>query len=1621
VTKNKSDRRPESPAPTDEAPVARDERSAVASFPIVGVGASAGGLEAFTQLLKALPLDTGMGFVLVQHLDPEHESALTQILSRATSLPVCDVTNNQPVQPNHVYIIPPDTNLSIVAGILKLQPRPKTRTPHRPIDSFFESLAQDQHERAIGVVLSGTASDGTLGLEAIKVEGGITFAQDDSAKYDSMPRSAVAAGCVDLVLSPTDIALELARIAKHPYVAGQPLELSARAPEDLEEATAHQDNDSPLPTGGNGSPRTGAAPARAERGRGKGTESQAAKGADDGYAKTLSLLRNHSGVDFSLYKSSTIERRVARRLVISKQNTLEDYAKFLGGNVKELDALCTDVLISVTSFFRNPEAFDALQRDVLPELLKQPGDEPIRVWVPGCSTGQEAYSIAIAFMESAEKAPRGRNLQVFATDLNEKLLDKARFGLYPKSLSEDISPERLRRFFVEEQGGYRVSKSLREMVVFAKQNLFADPPFSRMDLISCRNLLIYLGPTLQKKAIPTFHYALKPGGFLLLGASESVSGYTELFEPVDRKYKIYSKKAAPTPAFHLPASREHGERASSARRAPALPVGQPHPTDGFNNELSAQREADRVTVNQFAPPGVLVNADLQVLQFRGSTGAFLEPPVGKASFNVLKMAREGLMLPLRAAINEAKKENKTTRRDNVRVKQNGEDRAVHLEIIPLKNLPEPCFLILFEEAEKADRAPLREQPAKPPISKQEETNRIAELETDLSETREYLQTIQEQHEATNEELQASSEEVQSANEELQSINEELETSKEELESSNEELSTVNEEMTHRNSELNVLNNDLVNFQNSTRLVVLLLGRDLTIRRFSPQAEKQFELLPTDLGRPLSHLRHNLVLADDAKTPLDLEALCVEVITSVQEQEREVRDKAGHWHSLRVRPYTTLDHKIDGAVLLLLEIDELKQSEQAVAVARDYAENMVDTVREPLLVLDSDLRIDSANRAFYRAFRVEPAETVGTFIYNLGNHQWDIPRLRELLEEILMQSTSIEEFQVEHDFEQLGHRIMLLNARRILDPQRKTERILLAIEDITARKRAEAALLEAGALQRAIFNSANFSSIATDEKGVIQIFNVGAERMLGYTAAEVMNKLTPADLSDPQELIARATALSTEFATTITPGFEALVFKAARGIEDVYELTKVRKDGSRFPAIVSVTALRDPQDAIIGYLLIGTDNTARSLVEAERTRLEIQKQEQAAELSDLHRRKDEFLAMLSHELRSPLAPIANAVELLGLQKGSETLIQQQARGIIQRQMGHLQHLVDDLLEVSRITTGRVQLRRVPVTVSTIVEGAVETARPLIEKRRHELTVSLPPEPIWLQADTARMEQVLVNLLTNAAKYTPEGGHVTLTVELVSGTALAAGSSSGNIAATTPAASAVPLTRPADECIIRICDTGVGISPELLPHVFDLFTQAERSLDRSQGGLGIGLALVHRLTELHGGTVEAHSTLGQGSEFVVHLPVMSDEAHVSGKALAAGSSLAPRPSPLAPHLKVLVVDDNVDTVLSFSMLLKASGHDVRNAHDGPTAVQVALDYQPDVVLLDIGLPGLNGYQVAKRIRQEPNLKNVVLVALTGYGQEADRQTALEAGFNHHLVKPARLEQLQKILATVSEKVT
>ena len=1480
-----------------------------------------------------------MGFVLVQHLDPQHDSALTTILQRATSLPLHEVTNNLRVEPNHVYVIPPNAILSIRAGVLTLRARVKDRTPPRSIDRFFEALADDRRHQAIGVILSGTADDGTLGLEAIKAEGGITFAQDDSAKYDSMPRCAVAAGGVDYVLSPKAIARELARIAKHPAVA---TDTFRRADADRTASVTDEDDDT-LPPGGRGAPDAGGNHGSRSGSVGDRHRNGGVRKDEDAFTSTLLLLRDHSGVDFSLYKSSTIQRRIKRRMVLSKHDTAEAYVKFLHGNSTELDALYSDVLISVTSFFRNPDTFTVLQRVVWPALLKQRGDEPVRVWVLGCSTGQEAYSLAMSFAEAADRT-KSRALQVFATDLNETLLDKARRGLYAKTVAQDLSPERLRRFFVEENGGYRVGKALRDTVVFARQNVISDPPFSRMDLISCRNVLIYLEPDLQKRVFPVFHYALKPGGFLCLGASESIGAFTDLFDPVDKTHKVFAKRAAlSAAALQLPAGKVHTRAPaniavrSSNRRRPQ-PSLSGTPAEQLGGEIAAVREADRLTVKQFAPPAVLIDANLQVLQFRGPTGAYLEPPKGKASFDLLKMARTGLSEPLRAAIDKAKRGRRTVRREGVRIERDGTTRVVNVDVIPLNNLRERAFLIVFEEASRArpmSAAPMRGQEAAGArVSRRGKTRRESHLEQELAETQDYLQSIQEQHEASNEEMQASSEEVQSANEELQSINEELETSKEELESANEELITVNDELSHRSAELGLLNSDLINIQTSAHLAILVLGRDLTVRRFSAQAEQQFKLIAADVGRPFSHVRHNLDIRD-------LEALITDVIGSVRENERQIQDADGHWFLLRVRPYVSADNTVDGAVLVLVDIDALKRAEAVTAAAREYADNIIDTLREPLMVLDGALRVERVNRAFCSTFAVTPTETVGALLYDLGNRQWDIPELRRMLDDILARDRTIENYSVTHEFERVGKRTMVLNARRLRNPKTMGKRILLAIEDVSAGHR----LRDERDMLAAIVASTDEAIVSKDLNGVVTSWHAGAQRLFGYSPQEAVGHSIAALLLPPERFSEEATILD----------------KVRRGeVIDHFDTTRRRKDGTLIDVSVTISPIRNREGQIVGASKIARDVTeARHLAE---------------ELRLADRRKDEFLAMLGHELRNPLAPILTALELMKL-RGVDMFTRE--RGVIERQVRHVARLVDDMLDIARITRGKVSLEKQPVELAVVIAKAIEIAEPLIAQRGHQLQVAVAETGLVVDADQVRLSQIFANLLTNAARYTEPGGQISVTAKHAPG-----------------------------EVVVDVKDSGMGLSPEVLPHVFELFVQGSRTSDRAQGGLGLGLSLVQSLVALHGGSVTAHSDgPGKGSCFSVRLPLAE-----SPRIVETRDSVEATPA-IGAHTRILLVDDNADATDMLRDMLTDLGYQVAVAYDGPQALVALEQFQADVAVIDIGLPVMDGYELAGHIRRGSQVAR--LIAMTGYGQPADRARSSEAGFDDHLVKPVDVAALLHVI--------
>ncbi len=1374
---------PEEKAGSSDTPAASAQPASSEACAVVGIGASAGGLEAISHLLARLPPDTGMAYVLIEHLDPKHESNLVRILAKATPMPVQESTNGMRVEPNQIYIIPRDTTMTIASGVLKLKPRGDAPGPHLPVDAFFRSLAEDRQSGAIGVILSGTGSDGTLGLEDIKAAGGITLAQDEeSAKFAGMPQSAIRSGCIDVVSTPEGIAEEIARIGRHPYVT---------TPRAVEHAPPVDD--------------------------------------EEGFRKILMLLRNSFGVDFSGYRDSTIRRRILRRMVLNIKDDLADYGRVLEKDGSEREALYQDILINVTSFFREPETFEMLKQSVFPQILKnKAADAPIRIWVPGCSTGQEAYSLAMALIEFLDAGGMSPNIQVFATDLSETLLHKAREGSYPENVEAELSPERLRRFFVRQDARYRVNKVLRDICLFAKQNVAVDPPFSRVDLISCRNLLIYLTPPLQKRVIPTFHYALNPNGFLVLGAAETIGGFSDLFAPIDRAHRIYARTPSST--------RGYPHFTADAVRSGRLPGGRER--DLGRPAVDWQHEADRVVLSRYGPPGVLVNETLEVLQFRGETGAYLKPAAGEASFDVLKMAREGLLFELRSAIADARTRNEEVTRSDVRVRSESEIRKINLRVVPVRSADDGkrCFLVLFEEASSATsphpqpdsgdsrstaatppRARIarwfgRLSPAEPSISPDEQGFRA--LRQELESTREYLQSVIEEQDASNEELKSANEEILSSNEELQSTNEELETAKEELQSVNEELTTINDQLQNRNAELSHLNDDVNNLLTNANVPMVAVSADLRIRRFTPAAAKLLNVLPTDVGRPIGNLRPSIDIED-------LEPLITEVIDTVQVREREVRDREGRHHLLRIHPFRTADKRIDGAVVVLFNVEEVTAQ--------------------------------------------------------------------------------------------------------------------------AARLREKAALIDLS----------SDAIIARDRDSVITFWNHGAQDMYGWTEAETLGKVAHALLQT-------------------SPGGGTDIDALLRS-QDRWqgEVTHTRRDGMRILVESRHVVHRAENGDVLGILEINRDITDRARM--------------MAELSAADRRKNEFLATLAHELRNPLAPMSNGIHVLDA-IGEQEPRAVEARDAINRSVGHMTRLIDDLLDISRITRGHIELRREHIDIGAAVNEVLETFRAMSGAANRELSVRVPSEPLYVDADPVRLTQIVENLLHNAVKFTDDGGRIEIALE-----------------------------REAGRAVLSVRDSGIGIAPENLSVIWDPFVQADTSLERIRGGLGIGLALVKSLVELHGGTVAARSEgVGKGSEFVVKLPI-SAAKRVTAK---AKTDPAPRRKAASAPLsgrRFLIVDDNVDAANSLAALLKVMDNDALVANDGPGALRVAREYQPDIVLLDIGLPGMNGYDVARALRSDSSNGKPLIVAVSGYGSREAMERSVEAGFDAHFVKPMEIGELEQFLAS------
>ena len=958
--------------------------------PVVGIGASAGGLESFEEFFRRFPIKSGVACVLVPHLDPDHVSMLSEILGRVTRMPVVEVKDQMPVVPNQVFIIPPNREMTIFHNKLHLSTPEFSHNQPMKIDLFFRSLAEELGDKAIGIILSGTGTDGTLGLRAIQGGGGVSFVQDPkTAKYDGMPLSAIRSGFATFVLPVEKMPEQVLATIKNLF-------------DDV--AVSHL------------------------------IASDAIRSSERGaISRILMIIRTKTGHDFTQYKKSTIYRRVTRRMAVHLIGDINIYARFLEEHPDEIKTLFRELLINVTSFFRDPEAFVTLKDEILKNLILQKSEyESIRAWVPGCATGEEAYSIAIIIREILDEMGKDCKVQIYSTDIAEDVIVIARRGYYPLNITADVSSERLKKYFIREDSGFRVKKDIREMVIFAIQNVIKDPPFTRLDLLSCRNLLIYLESDLQAKLIHAFYYALRPGGILFLSPSESIGCCPDLFKQKNRKWKIYETTGTAISTRSMMESTLSWAGEETMKDTP-VPISRIHET----NMAELTR---RALLQEYAPPSVVTDEKGNLLYVYGDTGKYLRPAPGQVSLSVIEMAREGLEFDLRTAIHTASIQKKPVFCKNLQVRTDGGFEDVDLEIRPVTGQDNgQGFLIISflktgirESGEKpVQNRRVRKKGVKPA--------REEELEQELYYVKENLQATIEEMQAANEELKSTNEELQSTNEELQSTNEELETSREELQSVNEELLTVNAELQAKIEQLAWMQNDMKNLLNNTNIPTIFLDTGFCIRRFTPEAVKIYKLVSSDIKRPLSDIKSTIItddLMEDASR----------VLESLVPIEKEIRTADNSWYLVRINPYRTLENVIDGIVLTFTDITRRKVAEEIANLARVYAENIVDTIKDPLIILDRDLSIISANRSFYQTFQIFPSDTIGKAITQIGNHQWDDPNLIRLLKEVLLEDKFFEGVEISHSFPDGGIRRMILNGRSIQAKDGGYNLILLAIEE-----------------------------------------------------------------------------------------------------------------------------------------------------------------------------------------------------------------------------------------------------------------------------------------------------------------------------------------------------------------------------------------------------------------------------------------------------------------------------------------------------------------------------------------------------------------------------------------------
>ncbi len=1338
---------------SDSSPDSRSD------FYIVGVGASAGGLEAIESMFQAMPKDVGMAFVLVQHLSPDFKSLMLELLSRDTTMPIHRVEDGMQVEPNSIYLIPANQEMIISHGLLRLKEKDPNVSLSLPIDHFLESLAIDVGPRSIGVILSGTGSDGSRGIAEVHKAGGLVIAQSvESAKFDGMPRSAIDTNLVDVIVEPEKIPDVLTRYVTHPYRS-----LLQQHPMD-ESSMEH----------------------------------------------IFRLLLERHRIDFNYYKPGTINRRIERRIQLNHRSNIEDYVHFLEESPSELDELHKDLLIGVTSMFRDPEAFDSLKNTLLNYLDESHGTRnEFRAWVSAAGTGEEAYSIAIILDECLRELGLRLPVKIFATDVNQASLDTAQAGVYSKDELEEISPERLERYFSEVEGGYQIEQDIRQMIVFAPHNLVKDTPFTRLDLISCRNFLIYLRPLAQKKIISLFHFGLKTGGLLFLGASETTGDLADEFEPLIDRWNIYRKRRD----VHISQVID-GVLNADINKPKAS--GQDTIVPRIPREPDLQSTYDEL-LGEYMPAAILVDHNCEMLHMFGGAGEFLTIRDGRPSNRLLDMVDGNLKLAITGGIQSAEKKSKRVRYHSVMANTASGTRPLEIEIIPVGQKEHFAkYLITFNDVEES------KLPAAGPsenLDVSEVTrDQIEGLEQDLRRAKQSLRSTVEELETSNEELQATNEELTASNEELQSTNEELH-------SVNEELYTVNAEFQKKILDLTEMTHDMENLLESTEVHTLFLDENLCVRKFTPMMAEVFNLVTRDIGRRISSFSYNL----DCE---DLTGRASEVLETGELFEQRVNENEDQQFLLRMLPYRA-ENRISGVVLTLVDITTLAEAEEdalhererfqrAILANRDGTWDWPDVANENMWWSDT----------CYQLLGYEPGEFPATYSQWLKNVH---PEDRALIEQ---------------------------------------------------------------------------TSVPSQEKCFVEL-----HRQFEY----------------------RMQHKSGEYR-----------WYEHRAIIDFGD------DGSPLRMTGTVGDIHD-----------------RKISEFH-------------SVEEIHRR-DNFLAMLSHELRNPMGAVLSAInsakspnespadgqaELHSLETAKD------AMQIIGRQTKYMARLLDDLLDVARFGQNRIEFRQEVVDLKLLAEEVMEAFSHELRDKDMELHIDFGSEPIFVVADPARMKQAQINLLSNAAKYTPEGGDIWYEI-----------------------------SQQANEAIISIRDNGDGIPPKMLDSIFELFVQSESNLAHASGGIGVGLSLARSIVEAHYGTLTAESEgEGQGSTFTIRLPVT-----VNTK-----KAVVPVPHISFDDRSLLLVEDNDDARMMLAKTLRMQGFVVHEASDGFSALEKFKNVSPEVAIVDIGLPVMDGYQFARAVRQLELDWDFVLIALTGYGQDSDREQALKSGFDAHLVKPLDPVELYRTLA-------